>query len=137
MNDNMQFPIPNSVLEPYIKAAISTAIAAALGDGVSLVEKAVHAALTTKVNSGGTVSDRNYDNTHDLVSLIATKKIQEVAKTVINEMADGMRPAIEKSIRSQLSKRQDVIAKTMVDGLIQSLKTSWNINIKIEPPSER
>lgn len=137
MSENMQFPIPNSVLEPYIKAAVSTAIASALGEGTTLVEKAVQAALTQKVSSNGAVSPHSYDNRYDLVELVATNKVQEIARQVITKMAEGMRPAIEKSVTAHLQKRNNVIAAALVDGLIGSLKTTWNVQVSLEPKSNR
>lgn len=136
MSENMQFPIPNSVLEPYIKAAVSTAIASALGDGTKLVEKAVQAALTHKVSSNGRVSNSSYDNRYDLCEVVATTKVQEIAREVITQMAEGMRPAIEKSVTAHLQKRNNVIAAALVDGLIGSLKTTWNVQVSLEPKSK-
>lgn len=136
MSENMQFPIPNSVLEPYIKAAVSTAIASALGDGTKLVEKAVQAALTHKVNSKGVVSPHSYENQYGLVEVVAANKIQSIAREVVSQMAEGMRPAIEKSVTAHLQKRNNVIAAALVDGLIGSLKTTWNVQVSLEPKSK-
>jgi len=137
MTDNMQFPIPNSVLEPYIRAAVSTAIASALGDGTKLVERAVTAALTQKVNAAGKVSNSNYENTHQLVDIVATNSVHKIAQEVIVEMAESMRPQIKAEITKQLKSKHGAIAQTLVDGLLTSLKTSWNIRVEVTPPPNR
>lgn len=134
MSENMQFPIPNSVLEPYIKSAVSTAITAALGDGTRLVEQAVQAALNTKVDDEGRVNQYNNYNTKVLVDVIAQKKIREIAAEVINQMAEGMRPQIKEAIEKQLKTKHSAIAKCLVDGLIASLATKWNVAVTIEAP---
>ena len=134
MAENMQFPIPNSVLEPYIQAAVSTAITAALGDGTALVEKAVASALMRKVDARGVVSNSEYDNRNVLVDVVASNKIQEVAREVISEMAEGMRPKIKEAIEKQLKTKHSEIAKLLVSGLMESLKTSWAVKVEITPP---
>lgn len=134
MSENMQFPIPNSVLEPYIKQAVSTAITTALGDGAALVSKAVEHALAQKVSSSGNQSNYAYENKFQLVEIVAQNKIQEIARQTINEMAEGMRPHIKVAIESQLKKKHSAIAQALVDGLIKSLSTSWNVKVNIEAP---
>lgn len=130
----MQFPIPNNVLEPYIRAAVATAITGALGDGTKLVEQAVQVALTTKVNASGVISNSSYENTHLLADVVSKKSIQKVAHEVINEMAEGMRPRIKVEIEKQLAKSHGAIAKAMVDSLMASIKSSWSVHVSIEPP---
>jgi len=132
MSENMQFPIPNSVLEPYIKSAVSSAITAALGDGTKLVEVAVQNALNAKVNSKGDFG-ASYDNNHVFVEVMAKNKIQEVAKQVIMEMAEAMRPNIKAAVEKQISTKHKEIAKVLVDSLITSLTSSWNISVNIDP----
>lgn len=136
MSENMAFPIPNSVLEPYIKQAVSTAITAALGDGTKLVEMAVHQAMQTKVRADGVRSNSEYENKHQLVEAVAQHRIQQITREVINEMAEGMRPQIKTAIEAQLKKKHSAIAQALVDGLIQSLATSWNVKVDIVAPKE-
>ncbi|MCC4588714.1 hypothetical protein LL962_16670 [Xanthomonas sp. NCPPB 1067] len=137
MAENMQFPIPNSVLEPYIKQAISTAITAALGDGAKLVEMAVQQALSQKVNSEGKVDSYSSYNTHQLVEVIARNKIQEITRDVVGQMAEGMRPKIKEAIEKQLKTKHTAIAQVLVDSLISSLTSKWSVNVAIEAPKER
>ncbi len=134
MSENMNFPIPNSVLEPYIKQAVSAAITASLGDGAQLVEMAVHQAMNLKVDAQGNRGRSDYENKYQLVEVVANNKIQEITKQVITEMAEGMRPQIKVAIESQLKKKHSAIAQALVDGLITSLATSWNIKVNIEAP---
>jgi hypothetical protein len=129
-DENLQFPIPNSVLEPYIKKAVATAITASLGDGTKLVEQAVNAALGTKVNSAGVVDTRySSDNKYLLAEVVAGNKIREIAKEVINQMAEEMRPKIREEIEKYLKKQHSVFAKTLVDGMIKGLSCQWSVKI--------
>lgn len=129
---NMQFPIPNSVLEPYIKSAVAAAITASLGDGAVLVEKAVAQALTAKVNSSGITSNSSYENTHQLAEVVSRNAIQKIARETINEMAEQMRPKIREQIEKQLKNQHSKLAQALVDGLIGSLKSSWSVRIDID-----
>lgn len=131
MSDTLAFPIPNAVLEPYIKQAVATAITGALGDGTKLVEMAVQSALMQKVNSKGVVSNSNYENTHILADIVAKNKIQDIAREVIHEMAEGMRPKIKEQIEAQLITKHTLIAQTLVDGLIESLTSRWSVSINM------
>lgn len=136
MTDNMQFPIPNSVLEPYIKQAVSTAITASLGDGAKLVELAVQQALTQKVNAQGRVDQYSSYNTHQFVEVVAAERIREITREVVADMAEGMRPAIKAAIEKQIKTKQTAIAKCLVDGLIESLAAKWSVNVSIKPPKD-
>ncbi|HHF7341025.1 TPA: hypothetical protein ACPSKZ_000708 [Legionella anisa] len=136
MNDNMNFPIPNSVLEPYIKQAVSTSIVAALGDGTKLIEQAVQAALRSKVSDDGTISRYSSDNRHDLVEVVAKNRIQEVAQEVIKQMVNEMKPSIEKEVKRLIMNRHDEIAKTLVTGMISSIDSKWSLRVEIKPPKD-
>ena len=130
-NENMQFPIPNAILEPYIKQAVSAAIIGSLGDGTKLIELAVQSALNTKVNSEGVIGGSSYNNTYMLADVVAKNKIQEIAREVINEMAEEMRPKIKEQIERQLKTKHSLIAKTLVDGMIESLSSKWSVSINM------
>lgn len=132
MSDSLAFPIPNSVLEPYIKQAVATAITASLGDGAKLIELAVQQAMAAKVDSSGHTSRSDYDNRFPLVEIVAKNKIQEVARETINEMAEQMRPQIRAQIEKQLRNQHGKLATALVDGLIGSLKSSWSVRIDID-----
>ncbi len=131
-DENMQFPIPNSVLEPYIKQAVSTAITAALGDGTKLVQMAVQQALATKVNSEGRIDSRyTSDNKYNLVEIVAKNKIIEIARVTISEMAEQMRPKIKTEIEKYIKSQTNNIAKAMVDGVINGISSKFSISVEI------
>jgi hypothetical protein len=129
--ETMAFPIPNAVLEPFIREAVSTAIVSSLGDGAKMIEMAVSRALAVKVNSEGKIDNYDSYNRQLFVEFMAQKKIQEVAKEVINEMAEQMRPNIKKQIEAQLKTKHSLIAKTLVDGMIASLTSTWAVKIEM------
>lgn len=129
---NMQFPIPNAVLEPYIKSAVATAIAASLGDGAKLVEAVVQRALTDKVDENGNRNTSDYYNKHLLVDIVSRKAIQEIARETIRGLAEEMRPKIKEQVEKHIKTQSSKLAQALVDGLIGSLKTSWSVTVKID-----
>ena len=128
---NFQFPIPNDVLEPYIKQAVSASIIGALGDGTKLIEMAVQSAMNQKVSSNGTVSRYQSDNRYILAEIIGRNKIQEIAKEVLVQMAEKMRPEIEKEVTRQVAASKSTIAKVLVEGLMGSIRTSFHIEVEV------
>ena len=133
MSENFAFPIPNSVLEPYIKAAVSTAIMQAIGDGKELVKKAVAAALTQKVDSYGNISRNSYENRYNLVEVLATSQIQKIAQETIKEVITELRPQIEIAAREHIQKQTGEIARLLVDGMLESVCQNWNISVNLKP----
>lgn len=137
MSDNMNFPIPNSVLEPYIKQAVSTSIVAALGDGTALVGKAIESALSQKVNYQGKISNYNSENIYNFVEVVAYEKICEVTKIAISEMAESMKENICHKVKELILQKYDEIAHVLVNGMIDSLKVSWNMNVSLSPKESK
>ena len=128
-DENLKFPIPKEIIEPFIREATATAIVAALGDGTALIEKAVTAALSQKVDSKGEKNRYDSDNRYVFAEIMAMNKIQSIAKEVINEMGEQMRPKIREQIEKQLKTKHSLIAKTLVNGLIESLTSQWAVKI--------
>ena len=130
--ETLAFPIPNAVLEPYIRQAVSSAISSALGDGTKVIEQAVMAALGEQVDSSGKVSSYRSENKYPLVEILARNKIRDLAKEVVGEMAEAMRPQVKASIEKQLKSKHSELAQALVDGAIESLKTSWSVSVSFK-----
>ena len=128
---NLAFPIPNAVLEPYIKGAIATTIASALGDSAKLIEMVVERALADKVNNEGKRSEYSHENKYTIAEVVSRAAIQNIARETIAGLAEEMRPKIEAQIKERIRRQDSVIAKALVDGLIGSLKTSWSVKVEV------
>lgn len=127
--DVFQFPIPNDVLEPYIKSAVSTAIVAALGDGTKLVENAVAETLNRKVDDRGKVSQYSSDNKYAYAEVVCKDVLSEVIKQTLKEMAEQMKPDLKKEIAKQLKASSSKIAASFVDCLAGNLECGFNVNL--------
>jgi catalase len=130
--ENLQFPVPNSVLEPYIKQAVSAAILSSLGDTDQLIMKVVENAMKQQCNEKGEIDKDRYYNKYPLIETLAKNKIAQITKETILEMAEQMRPKIQEHIISHIKKQQSTIARALVDGLVKSLQTSWSIKVSVD-----
>ena len=131
--NNFSFPVPNEILEPYIKDAVATAIVGALGDQATIIKSLVASAAGTKVNESGHVSRYSYENKYTIIEAIAKREIEGVVKKSVIEMVKQMRPEIEAEIR-RLFREGDAInniSKAVVEGSIDSLSASWAVKFSI------
>ncbi len=134
MSDNAQLPIPREMLEPYLKQAVAASIMQLMGDnGMGFVAAAVQNALMQKVEPGsGRPNNSDYYNTTPFVEWLAADTIRKVALETINQMAENIRPAIEDAVKKNLQKSTNVLAKTLVDGMVKSLSSTWAVKISID-----
>ena len=121
MAENLSFPIPKEILEPFIKEAVSVSIIAALGDGTKLVTYAVEETLRKKVDSSGVVSKYSSDNKYNLIDILAQKEIRAVAIGVIKETVAQLRPRIEAGIIKALNENAESLGEVLCDKYLNDL----------------
>lgn len=133
MSENAQLPIPKDILEPYLKQAVATSITQLMGDkGQQLILSAVQSALSAKVDaSNGSPSKYNSSSDIPFVEYLARSTIQKIALETVNSMAQDLRPEIEKSVKQTLTKSTNALSKSLVDGMINSLSSSWSVRLSI------
>lgn len=130
--ENLAFPIPNSILEPYIKNAVSGAIIGALGGGEDLIKKAIEQVLNLKVDSSGNVNKYTSDNKFNLIEIVSQNAIKTITIKLINEMVKSLEPDIKKSLEGQIKRQHREIARVLVDKTIESLSSSWAISVSFK-----
>lgn len=132
VNDkNLQFPVPNDLIEPYIRHAITTVIANALGEGGKWLDHAVSLAINDKVQADGTVSEYESDNTSSYLEVITKNKIKEIAKDIIVGMVEELRPKIKKDLEEKIRAKHKEIASVLFNRLMAGLKFGWNISVTL------
>ena len=132
MADNAQLPIPREMLEPYLKQAVAASIMQLMGDnGMTFVAAAVQNSLMTKVDKDGKVSNSSYYNDTPFVEYLARDTIHKIARETITQMAESLRPSIEEAVKKNLQKSTNTLAKTLVDGMVESLSSQWSVSIKV------
>lgn len=125
-------PIPKEMLEPYLKQAVAASIMQLMGDnGMTFVAAAVQNSLMQKVDNSGKVSGSSYSNDTPFVEWLARDTIHKIARETINQMAESLRPSIEDSVKKNLEKSKNTLARSLVDGMIESLSSKWSVSIKV------
>lgn len=135
--DSTTLNVPKDVLEPIIAAHITKAVTEALGiNGRTLVESAVAALLTMKVDSQGNRS--RYGSREDKMWLdwAIAEAAQKAAKAAIEEHFKSNESAIKKAIVKELSKAGSPLARSLAESLVtgtaKCLENSWGMNITFQ-----
>lgn len=131
MADGATVAIPKDVIEPIVQARIQAGIVEALSRSQDLIEAAVTAALTQKVDRSGKVSGYNSENKYTLLESLANQYIQEAARKALNEHLVSAADAIRVRVRKELEKKSSVLAAALVDGLAKSVDTTYGLSLTI------
>jgi galactose-1-phosphate uridylyltransferase len=135
MNDNPTFQIPKDVIEPIIKAHVSTAITAALGGQSQLVSEAVRQVLFQKVDSNGE-TDR-YQSTHSIerIQWLAKDVITKAIRASLEEEIAKHRDRLKTEIVAALSKKNSPLIKQLAEGLVTSFADpatlKWRLSVTV------
>jgi uncharacterized membrane-anchored protein len=133
MSDNAQLPIPREMLEPYLKQAVAASIMQLMGDnGMKFVAAAVQNSLQQKVNARGQIDSSSYQNDTPFVEWLARDVIHKIARETVNGLAESLRPSIEEAVKKNLQKSTNVLAKTLVEGMVKSLSSEWAVKISVD-----
>jgi len=126
---NVDKELVSKVLERQIQAAI----VANLGNPEALIEKAVHIALSKKVNSEGREDQYSSYNTHDFLEVLAAKNIRESATSALKEWLEKNNEKVKAAVMRELERpeRKKSIAKAYADEIERSLKCNWNMSCNI------
>lgn len=124
--------IPNDVIQPIVLARIQAAIVEGLGRESQLIEQAVTAALTFKVDSEGKRSNYTGYNSLTLLEWMATKAIQEAAQEALKTYLEKAKAQVRARVEKELQKKQGIIAAALVDGFAESIKSTYGFSIKVE-----
>lgn len=125
--------IDPQLIEQITKKTLEAMITANLGNPEVLIEKIVEKALKTKVNSCGNIGTSSYENSHDLIEVIAAKTIQDMAKKIVVEFVEQKAGLIKEAVKKELEKpdRSRQIAKAILDATEESIKSTWNFQCNI------
>lgn len=112
----MKIDIGENIVEPIIRDQVAAAIAAHLGDPEDMMKKLVSAALKTKVNDKGVVSQYHHENKYDFLEALCAKAIREAAFKALEKVVADQLPNIQKSIENELKKRPQKTAAAIIAG---------------------
>jgi len=128
--------VDDNLVKPVVEAEIRAAIVRQLENIDDLIPKMVKAVLLAKVDSTGKVSDRDYNNRYDLLDVMCRDAIQQAATAAMKEYIEESADALRVEVKKQIDASSSNLAKLFVDGLTESLKTSWQFKVTVNLPGQ-
>lgn len=123
--------IPNDVIQPIVQARVQAAVVEALSAHKQLVEQAVAAVLTMKVDSDGKPSNYSGYNTCTLMEHLAKKAIADAAKEALAEYLVAGKEGLRARVKKELEKKSSLLATALVDGFHKSIESTYGFKIEI------
>jgi hypothetical protein len=136
---NIALTLSPELIKPIVEAKISVAIAEALKDQGTLIEKCVAYAMNMKVSSSGRVSSSSYENNHRFLDIIVNNALQDAARkalaTWLEENMDAFQAAFIKSLKAD----KNAVVKAMMTGFKDSLSSNYSFNVccSFQTPKDR
>ena len=127
MAENLTFPIPKELLEPFIQQAVSTSIISALGDGKELINRAVYETVKMKVDKHGEVSKYSSDNKYTLLDIIAKNEIKRIVVDTVKISVEELRPQIIEGVKRALSDNAENLGSALIDKYLSDIYRSLGI----------
>lgn len=134
---NVSVEISEDLVRPIIEAKIHAAIAREMAkDRDDLLEKLVQGAMVQKCNTHGQVSQYSYDNNTTFIEVITKQAIQNAAREAMREFMADNTTRIKELVKKEFSKKQATLAKAMVDGMVENMKSDYRFTVdcKFETP---
>jgi len=132
MEGDVSLKISPEVVKPIIEAKIESAIISALTDGkAEMINGVVGRMLELKVNKDGKVGNYSSDNKYTFIEALCMKAIREAAQRAIVQWVEKNEPAIQSAIEQQFAKKRGGMAKAFIDGLTESIKSSWRFGVDV------
>ena len=128
----MQIQIPGVNFEGMAQQAIAAKLTEALVGADETIRKIVVAAIATKVDSEGKVSNYNsYTNT-PLIEWLAQDMIRKAALATLKTRIEAMQPAIEKAIEAEMKRSTKDIAKALASAFVERSKGQYGLTAEIK-----
>lgn len=127
----LNLQLPTEIVERAVRDKINAAIAAQLGNPEEMIQKLVEAALSQQVDSTGKRSRSSYDNKFEFLDVIMGNFVRDAAKEALNEYLEENRVKIKESVKKEIAKSPSKFAKVFMDGLTDSMKSSYSSRVEI------
>ena len=131
MAENPTFQIPKEVIEPIIQAHVTTAVASALGGQSRLIEQAITAVMTQKVDSNGNRS--NYNSDVQWLQWAMQEAVKKAVRAALESELAKQEELIRAHITSELKKSKSPLVKQLVEGMtkgvLNATANSWRLKV--------
>lgn len=129
----IEMQLPDSVVQPIIESEVQAAIVRALEGKEELLRIGIANALQMRVDKKGEVSRYDSDNKVPSLEWLASDAVRRCAIEAVREWAEKQRPAIVAEVVKQLERKKKTLARLMVAGFSESLKSDFRLNVSVEP----
>ena len=126
----VQLKVDPEIVERVLKSEIHTAVVAAMGKEEQFVKELVNKALDMKVDSSG--KPCSYGGAKPYIEYTAMETIRAAVKEAMAEVVKTKKTELKKEIVKQIAASKSKLAKSLVDGLGESLKSRWGATITIK-----
>ena len=133
----MTLNVDENLVRPIVEAEIQAAIVRQLESSQNLIPKLVQAALNQKVNSSGSVSRSDYENKYPYIEVLCNDAIRNAAQEGMKKYIEDSVPVIQAEIEKQIRSQTKNIAKVFVEGLAESIKSSWRFTVDVTLPERK
>jgi len=129
--DGIDMKVSEGLVKPIVEAKIQAAIAVALGGEKQIFDSIVEKILTQKVNSEGKVDSYSHHNKYSFVEILCHKTIQAAADRAIRDWIEKNQKKLQVAIEKQLNKQSGKMTRAFIDGILDSIKSSWTFSCKV------
>jgi hypothetical protein len=117
---NATLQVPNDVIDPIIRAEVTKAIIAAMGNQGAILTQAIASILNTKVDSDGKPSNYSSNNEKTWMDWAVGNAIRSAAKEAITEIMTQQKEGIKNEMVRQLQTKNSPLVRQFVEGIISA-----------------
>ena len=121
----------DSSIEEALKTSIQSAVIAALGGSEQLVREMVAQTLEIKVDKDGRKAQYSSDEKFTYIEWLSQDLIREAVRKAFQTLVNEQQESVTQQVADELLKQNNLLAKGLVDGLIENIKVNGEYAIKI------
>jgi len=135
---DLNLSISQDVIKPIVEAKIKQELVKALGKSEELIEKVAEAAICSKVNWKGEVSEYSSENRYNFLDVCIKRAIEEEIRNAIKDFIQKDREKIRKVFRKILEtkKGSEPLVKAFLDGFLSMSSVTITSTIPIKDKEE-
>ena len=117
---NATLNVPNDVIDPIIRAEVTKAIIAAMGNQGQILTQAITSILAMQVDSEGKPSSYSSDRSKSWLDWAVGTAVRSAAKEAIQEAMAQQKDAIKKEMVRQMQMKNSPLVRQFVEGMVNA-----------------
>ena len=132
MTETAYLQLPKEMIEAAIQREVSLSMCRALGDSSAILDSAVKAVLTQKVDSDGKRS--GYGNGIEYIQWAMEVALKKAISEALTLEIGKYKETIKQNIAEQLKKKNSPLLSRLVDsmstGIVGALENKWQLTVE-------